>query len=108
MLGGHPADSHHGHTSSSSNTSTLCPHVASIEGGLEQLAIGLQAIYDEHEYILLREKLHFESTLFINVAANSTNSRVLWWALLEYLMLGGVCYWQIWYLKRFFEVKRRI
>ncbi|MBZ6370642.1 MAG: emp24/gp25L/p24 family protein [Microbacterium hominis] len=39
-------------------------------------------------------------------AAESTNDRVKFWSILQTIMLVGVCGWQIFYLKRFFEVKR--
>lgn len=39
-------------------------------------------------------------------AAESTNDRVKFWSILQTVMLIAVCGWQIFYLKRFFEVKR--
>ena len=53
---------------------------------------------------------HFLSSTFIIhrsfVAAESTFSRVLSWSLIETGALIAVCLWQVFYLKRFFEVKR--
>ena len=40
------------------------------------------------------------------IAAESTNARVKWWSLGQLGLLAGVCFWQVVYLKRFFEVKR--
>lgn len=40
------------------------------------------------------------------LAAESTNGRVMWWSLFEAATLVAVCLWQVYYLKRFFEVKR--
>lgn len=39
-------------------------------------------------------------------AAESTNDRVKYWSIVQTCMLFAVCGWQIFYLKRFFEVKR--
>lgn len=39
-------------------------------------------------------------------AAESTNDRVKYWSIVQTVMLFAVCGWQIFYLKRFFEVKR--
>ena len=37
---------------------------------------------------------------------DSTNSRVVWWAFFECLILVAMTLGQVYYLKRFFEVKR--
>ncbi|TPX47929.1 hypothetical protein SeMB42_g03029 [Synchytrium endobioticum] len=66
---------------------------------IEHLANGLRAIRDEQSYMVARERAHRNT-------AESTNSRVMWWALIESILLIGVCLWQVYYLRRFFEVKR--
>jgi p24 family protein beta-1 len=70
----------------------------------------LQQVKDEQEYIKVRERVHRDSAIpsFISltVAAESTNSRVKWWAIFQTGVLVGVCIFQVSYLKRFFEVKR--
>lgn len=40
------------------------------------------------------------------IAAESTNARVKWWSLGQLALLAAVCFLQVVYLKRFFEVKR--
>jgi len=68
---------------------------------MEQLRIGLRAIQDEQSYLLQREQLHHET-------ASSTHSRILGWSMVQLVLLGGICYWQTYCLKRFFEVRRSI
>ncbi|GAM19236.1 hypothetical protein SAMD00019534_024110, partial [Acytostelium subglobosum LB1] len=41
-------------------------------------------------------------------ASESTNSRVLWWSIFEAFILVVMSLWQIYYLRRFFEVKRAV
>ncbi len=39
---------------------------------------------------------------------DNTNSRVVWWSVFESFLLIAMTFGQIYYLKRFFEVKRVI
>ncbi|KZV65808.1 supernatant protein factor, C-terminal domain-containing protein [Peniophora sp. CONT] len=75
--------------------------VAPIEREIRLLANGLTAVKDEQEYIVVRERTHRNT-------AESTNSRVKWWSIMQTLVLFSVVAWQIYYLKSFFEVKRVI
>ncbi|PFH52656.1 hypothetical protein AMATHDRAFT_74120 [Amanita thiersii Skay4041] len=75
--------------------------VAPIEREIRSLAIGLTAVKDEQEYIVVRERTHRNT-------AESTNSRVKWWSILQAVVLFVVVAWQVYYLKSFFEVKRII
>lgn len=72
-----------------------------IESEIKQLAIALEAVKEEQQYLVIREKLHRNT-------AESTNDRVKWWSLVQAAMVLGVTTWQVFYLKRFFEVKRTI
>ncbi|GAA5888731.1 hypothetical protein JCM6882_002830 [Rhodosporidiobolus microsporus] len=74
-------------------------HTAPIEREIRQLSAALEAVKDEQEYIVVRERLHRDT-------AESTNDRVKYWSIVQTCMLFAVCGWQIFYLKRFFEVKR--
>ena len=38
--------------------------------------------------------------------SDSTNARVLWWSLAEAFVLLLITLWQVFYIRRFFEVKR--
>ena len=61
-------------------------------------------------YHLVREMImSFTCSIFSPVAVNdNTNSRVVWWAVFESFLLIAMTFGQIYYLKRFFEVKRVI
>ncbi|KAJ3572639.1 hypothetical protein NP233_g2957 [Leucocoprinus birnbaumii] len=75
--------------------------VAPIEREIRNLAIGLTSVKDEQEYIVVRERVHRNT-------AESTNSRVKWWSILQAVVIFAVVAWQVYYLKSFFEVKRII
>ncbi|KIY73796.1 supernatant protein factor, C-terminal domain-containing protein [Cylindrobasidium torrendii FP15055 ss-10] len=75
--------------------------VAPIEREIRQLAAGLATVKDEQEYIVVRERTHRNT-------AESTNSRVKWWSIIQAIVLFTVVAWQVYYLKSFFEVKRVI
>ncbi|KAK7470923.1 p24 complex component [Stygiomarasmius scandens] len=75
--------------------------VAPVEREIRKLAAGLTAVKDEQEYIVVRERTHRNT-------AESTNSRVKWWSVLQAIVLFAVVAWQVYYLKSFFEVKRVI
>jgi len=49
----------------------------------------------------MREQTHRNTS-------ESTNGRVLWWSVFECLLLIGMSCWQIFYLRRLFEVKRTV
>jgi hypothetical protein len=66
--------------------------VAPIEREIRSLASGLQSVKDEQEYIVVRERTHRNT-------AESTNSRVKWWSVLQSVVLFLVVGWQIYYLK---------
>ncbi|POW23138.1 hypothetical protein PSHT_00473 [Puccinia striiformis] len=82
-----------------SNLTPVNPHMAPIELEIKHLASALEAVKEEQQYIVVREKLHRNT-------AESTNDRVKWWSLVQTAMVLGVTAWQVFYLKRFFEVKR--
>jgi len=75
--------------------------VEPIEREIRKFAAGLGSVKDEQEYMMIRERTHRNT-------AESTNSRVKWWSILQSIVLFSVVGWQVWYLKSFFEVKRII
>jgi len=75
--------------------------IAPIEREIRALSAGLAAVKDEQEYILIRERTHRNT-------AESTNTRVKWWSVIQAIVLFSVVAWQVYYLKSFFEVKRVI
>ena len=56
-------------------------------------------VKDEQQYIVIRERTHRNT-------AESTNSRVKWWNLFVIGIVIGESLFQVWWLRRFFEVKR--
>lgn len=66
---------------------------------IRELSGSLVGIKHEQEYMHIRDRIHRE----IN---ESTNSKVVWWSIFEAVILVLMTVGQIYYLKRFFEVKR--
>ena len=61
----------------------------------------LNQVKDEQSYIVVRERTHRNT-------AESTNARVKWWSIFQLGVLLGEGVFQVWWLKRFFEVKRTV
>jgi hypothetical protein len=55
-------------------------------------------VKDEQGYIVVRERTHRNT-------AESTNSRVKWWSLFQIMILAAEGVFQVWWIKRFFEVR---
>mmetsp|Transcript_2428 Transcript_2428/g.8671 ORF Transcript_2428/g.8671 Transcript_2428/m.8671 type:complete len:216 (-) Transcript_2428:27-674(-) len=77
------------------------PHLMELQSSIMQLADGLYSIQREEKYLRIRERVHRDTS-------ESTNARVLGWSLVETIVLIGISLWQIFYLRRFFEVKRTV
>lgn len=69
-----------------------------MSGLVRRLSESLEQVRDEQSYIVLRERVHRNT-------AESTNSRVKWWSLFQLIFLVGEGLFQVWWLKRFFEVR---
>eukprot|EP01092_Planopodium_desertum_P014214 TRINITY_DN71008_c0_g1_i1.p1 TRINITY_DN71008_c0_g1~~TRINITY_DN71008_c0_g1_i1.p1 ORF type:complete len:204 (-),score=30.89 TRINITY_DN71008_c0_g1_i1:72-683(-) len=74
-------------------------HITPLENAVLQLSEGMNAINEDQKYLRARE----EENRDIN---ESTNGRVMWWAIFEVATIVGVSVWQIFSLRRFFEVRR--
>ena len=74
---------------------------SSLEAMIQELSKGLTVVKHEQEYMEVRERIH-------RMINDNTNSRVVWWSFFEALILFLVTIGQIYYLKRFFEVRRVI
>ncbi|KAL0938824.1 emp24/gp25L/p24 family/GOLD [Colletotrichum truncatum] len=70
-----------------------------LEVEVRHLSDLLAQVKDEQSYIVLRERTHRNT-------AESTNSRVKWWNLFVIGLVVGESVFQVWWLRRFFEVKR--
>lgn len=64
---------------------------------VKQLTELLNQVKDEQSYIVVRERTHRNT-------AESTNGRVKWWSIFQLGVLIGEGIFQVWWLKRFFEV----
>jgi hypothetical protein len=67
---------------------------------VRQLSELVSQVKDEQGYIVVRERTHRNT-------AESTNARVKWWSIFQLLVLSANGGFQVWWLKRFFEVSRR-
>lgn len=74
-------------------------HHNKLEEMIKELSTALTGVKHEQEYMEVRERIHRS----IN---DSTNSRVVLWSFFEALVLVAMTLGQIYYLKRFFEVRR--
>lgn len=70
-----------------------------LEEQIKELASSLTSVKHEQEYMSVRDRIHRS----IN---DSTNSRVVLWAFFEALLLVAITLGQVFYLRRFFEVRR--
>ncbi|KAF2682302.1 transmembrane emp24 domain-containing protein 2 precursor [Lentithecium fluviatile CBS 122367] len=70
-----------------------------LEKEVKQLSEMIAQVKDEQSYIVVRERTHRNT-------AESTNERVKWWSIFQIFVLLGQGVFQVWWLKRFFEVKR--
>ncbi|KAK4111973.1 hypothetical protein N656DRAFT_780112 [Canariomyces notabilis] len=70
-----------------------------LEFEVRRLSEMLERVKDEQSYIVVRERTHRNT-------AESTNSRVKWWNLFVIGVVIGESVFQVWWLRRFFEVKR--
>ncbi|KAG5986424.1 hypothetical protein E4U43_005515 [Claviceps pusilla] len=72
-----------------------------IEVEVRKLSNLVEEVKDEQQYIVMRERTHRNT-------AESTNARVKWWNLFVIGVVLGESLFQVWWLRRFFEVKRVI
>jgi len=68
-----------------------------LEIEVRKLSELLERVKDEQSYIVVRERTHRNT-------AESTNSRVKWWNLFVIGVVVGESVFQVWWLRRFFEV----
>lgn len=68
-----------------------------LDGSVRKLARLIREVKDEQGYIVIRERTHRNT-------AESTNDRVKWWSVFQVGVVIANSLFQIFYLKRFFEV----
>lgn len=74
-------------------------HHNKLEDMINELSTALTGVKHEQEYMEVRERIH-------RAINDNTNSRVVLWSFFEALVLVAMTLGQIYYLKRFFEVRR--
>lgn len=73
----------------------------SLEAEVRQLSENIQSVKNEQGYIVIRERVHRNT-------AESTNARVKWWSIFQIIVVAVNSMFQIFYLRRFFEVKSNV
>lgn len=74
------------------------PKADTLDHAIHQLGRLTQEVKDEQAYLVIRERTHRNT-------AESTNSRVKWWSVFQIVVVAANSLFQIYYLRRFFEVK---
>jgi hypothetical protein len=74
------------------------PKSDTLDYAIQRLTQLTNDVKAEQSYLVIRERTHRNT-------AESTNSRVKWWSVFQILVVGGNSLFQIYYLKRFFEVR---
>lgn len=74
------------------------PDNDSLDAAVRRLSVLTADVKNEQGYIVVRERTHRNT-------AESTNDRVKWWSIMQLVIVVCNSAFQIYYLKRFFEVK---
>lgn len=74
-------------------------HHNKLEEMIKELSTSLTSVKHEQEYMAVRDRIH-------RAINENTNSRVVMWAFFEAVVLVAMTVGQVYYLKRFFEVRR--
>ncbi len=72
-----------------------------LQSELADLREGLELLRDHQSYMNQREDVH-------KFSLESINDKVLCWTVLEAIILVAMAFWQISYIRSFFETKRRM
>ncbi|CCH43114.1 Endosomal protein P24B [Wickerhamomyces ciferrii] len=74
------------------------PESNSLDAAVRRLSVLASEVKNEQGYIVVRERTHRNT-------AESTNDRVKYWSIFQLIVVAANAVFQIYYLKRFFEVK---
>jgi hypothetical protein len=72
-----------------------------VEDSIRRIGASLESIQEDQKYLRSREQKHRDT-------AESTNGRVFWYSVAESVVLVGISLGQVFYLRKFFEVKRTV
>ena len=92
-------------------------HHNKLEELIAELSASLANVKREQEFMEIRERIHRASTflhrstnvsltLMSRLVNDNTNTRVVMWSCFEAFILLAMALGQVYYLKRFFEVRR--
>ena len=70
-----------------------------LEDMIKELSTALTGLKHEQEYMEVRDRIH-------RAINDNTNTRVVMWSFFEAFVLVAMTVGQVYYLKRFFEVRR--
>lgn len=74
------------------------PKADTLDYAIQKLSQLTNDVKAEQSYLVIRERTHRNT-------AESTNSRVKWWSVFQIIVVAANSIFQVYYLKRFFEVK---
>lgn len=74
------------------------PNSDTLDFAIQRMSQLTSDVKAEQSYLVIRERTHRNT-------AESTNSRVKWWSVFQMIVVASNSLFQIYYLKRFFEVK---
>lgn len=74
-------------------------HETKLEEMINELTAAMTSVKHEQEYMIVRDEIH-------SSISETTNSRVMWWAFYEAIVLLVMTMGQLYYLTAFFEVRR--
>lgn len=91
---------HSGSGTSDGSPAKLDDETAKIMSMVENLMLSTVSSRHDVRFLTARDRIHRK----IN---EKTNSNLVWWSGLEFILLLVVTLGQVWYLKRFFEIRRK-
>jgi len=75
---------------------------------MTELQLRVRQLLDQVEQITKEQNYQRYREERFRLTSESTNSRVLWWSLLQSCILVGMGFWQMRHLKSFFEAKKLV
>ncbi|XP_054648003.1 transmembrane emp24 domain-containing protein 11 [Dunckerocampus dactyliophorus] len=87
---------------------TMNPQADRTKDNLETLENGLQHLIDQMVYITKQQDYQMEKEEMFRQISEDTNSKVLWWAVVQIFILLSVGFWQMKRLKDFFIAKKLV
>lgn len=75
---------------------------------LTELQLRIRQLLDQVEQITKEQNYQRYREERFRTTSESTNSRVLWWSLIQTVVLLGMGYWQMRHLKSFFQAKKLV